>query len=482
MSSRAQTIVYWPGMSLDIEEGRSRCRTCHRNAPSYTRLPPTAPNLPSTPFQMIYADYFQLKGKHFLVIGDRLSGWTEVVKVETGKEYSGAKGLCRALRQLFVRFGVPEEISSDGGPEFVAGETLDFLSRWGTSHRLSSAYYPQSNGRAEVAVKLIKRLLEDNMREDGSLDTDKIVRALLQQRNTPDRDCELSPAEILFGRRLRDSLPQLDKSVMIFESDQIHNQWHQAWAAKEAAIRVRLIRSCEQLESKSKELPPLREGDNVFIQNQDKGPGRPNKWDRQGKIIAIKDNDQYLIRVDGTGRLTLRNRRFLRRFEMRPATIDGAVANRYQGPASVLPNTVGDGGSTRRASFNTEGNKGNSDHVPTGSDYEIPEASKNQQPMPVVTNPPTDPETSNSLPTPFQPSASMMPDQPAHPTSPVYAPARDMPSTGRSVRSATPTSGMPTATPTAPSRRSSRMAKQRMCYDASTGRSASPGWHLEDTT
>ena len=53
----------------------------------------------------------------------------------------------------------------------------------------------------------------------------------------------------------------------------------------------------------------------MLIQNQNKDTGRPNKWDRQGTIIAIKDNDQCLIKVDGSGRLTLRNRRFLRKLE-----------------------------------------------------------------------------------------------------------------------------------------------------------------------
>ena len=81
-------------------------------------------------------------------------------------------------------------------------------------------------------------------------------------------------------------MPQLDKSVMIFESDQIHNQWHQAWSAKEEAIHTRLVSSCEDLEEGSKELPALREGDSVFIQNQDKSSGRPNKWDRQVKIVT----------------------------------------------------------------------------------------------------------------------------------------------------------------------------------------------------
>ena len=51
---------------------------------------------------------------------------------------SGAKGLCEALRRIFATFGVPEEISSDGGPEFVAMETMDFLTRWGIRHRLAT--------------------------------------------------------------------------------------------------------------------------------------------------------------------------------------------------------------------------------------------------------------------------------------------------------------------------------------------------------
>ena len=244
-----------------------------------------------------------------------MSGWTEVIQIKDGFGKSGSKGLCEALRKMFATFGVPEEISSDGGPEFVARESVDFFNRWGVKHRLSSAYFPQSNGRAEVAVKVMKRLLEDNISIDGSLNNDNIVRALLQQRNTPDRTCKLSPAEILFGKTLRDTMPQLKKSVIIHDSDQIHSQWHQAWLAKEEAIRYRMLTSCEELERGSRELEPLREGNRVLIQNQNKDTGRPNKWDRQGTIIAIKDNDQCLIKVDGSGRLTLRNRRFLRKLE-----------------------------------------------------------------------------------------------------------------------------------------------------------------------
>ncbi len=74
---------------------------------------------------MVFADYFDLAGKHYLIIGDRLSGWTEVVKVTPGTSSSGSKGLCEALRRVFQTFGVPEEISSDGGPEFVSNEAKE---------------------------------------------------------------------------------------------------------------------------------------------------------------------------------------------------------------------------------------------------------------------------------------------------------------------------------------------------------------------
>ena len=43
----------------------------------------------------------------------------------------------------------------------------------GVKHRDSSAYHPQANGRVELAVKSMKRLLEDNIGADGELNTEE---------------------------------------------------------------------------------------------------------------------------------------------------------------------------------------------------------------------------------------------------------------------------------------------------------------------
>ena len=98
------------------------------------------------------------------------------------------------------------QIASDGGPEFSADLTKTFLKKWNVEHRISSAYNAESNGRAEVAVKSTKRLLMSNADPRGSLDNDNFLQAMLTQRNTPDVDCKLSPAQVLFGHPLNDSL------------------------------------------------------------------------------------------------------------------------------------------------------------------------------------------------------------------------------------------------------------------------------------
>ena len=63
-----------------------------------------------------------------------------------------------------------------------------------SSHVTSN--FPQSNGRAEVAIKNAKRMIMDKAGPTGSLNNDDLLRALLRARNTPDPDCNISPAQV----------------------------------------------------------------------------------------------------------------------------------------------------------------------------------------------------------------------------------------------------------------------------------------------
>ena len=94
---------------------------------------------------------------------------------------------------MFVTFGIDEELSSDGGPEFMAGATETFLRNWGVHHRVSSLAHPHSNCRAELGVKTVKRMLVGSTGPGGSLNTDAFQRAMLAYRNTPYPMSRVSP-------------------------------------------------------------------------------------------------------------------------------------------------------------------------------------------------------------------------------------------------------------------------------------------------
>lgn len=113
-----------------------------------------------------------------------------------------------------------------------------------------------------VAVKTAKRLLMSNTGPSGGLDHDSFLRVMLQLRNTPDSDCELSPAQIIFGRPLRDSLSFIVTPFHL-SNPHIRPLWRNAWAAKEEALCTRIT-----LTAHSKPLRPLSTGERVFLQNQ----------------------------------------------------------------------------------------------------------------------------------------------------------------------------------------------------------------------
>jgi hypothetical protein len=201
--------------------------------------------------------------------------------------------------------------------------TQRFLASWDVHHRLSSAYHPHSKQRAELGVKVAKRMIRDNTAQSGSLDNDMFARALLNYRNTPCRDLKLSPAEIIYGRPIRDHLPNLPLHY------KPRAEWTLTRERRELALAQRYARQEKLLNEHTKELPSLKQGDLVSLQNQH-GP-RAKKWDKTGLVVETLPHQQYRVRVHGSGRITLRNRQYLRKIS--------PIQSTFSTPITTVPIT-----------------------------------------------------------------------------------------------------------------------------------------------
>ena len=105
------------------------------------------------------------------------------------------------LQGQFARHGIPEQLLSDGGPQYDSKEFSAFATKYGFTHIKSSPEYPQSNGFAESQVKIPKNILKKAKHSKVDVNL-----AILEWRNTPVKGLG-SPAQLSQGRRLRSTLP-----------------------------------------------------------------------------------------------------------------------------------------------------------------------------------------------------------------------------------------------------------------------------------
>ena len=172
------------------------------------------------------------------------------------------------------------------------------------AHGVSSSYNPHANQRAEQGVKSAKRLLRGNIGADGNLQTEAFLRGLMLHRNTPDKDTGLSQSQVKFGRATRNFFPINEGNLVL------HPEWRISMEQREKALARRHARREQELSEHTKALKPLQKGQVVMIQNQ--AGNSPRRWDKSGVVLEVKEFDQYRIKVDGTGRITVRNRRYLK--------------------------------------------------------------------------------------------------------------------------------------------------------------------------
>ena len=117
--ARAKDSVYWPGRTQDIRNLINHCEYCQTHRQSQQQEPMKYIQLPNRPWQRIAADLCELDGKHFLVVIDYFSRFVEITFLPS---ITSAKviGKIKKIKNIFARWGIPEELLSDNGTQFTS--------------------------------------------------------------------------------------------------------------------------------------------------------------------------------------------------------------------------------------------------------------------------------------------------------------------------------------------------------------------------
>ena len=194
--SRAREFVFWVNINNDLKEMVEKCDICQSQQNSSPIIQKYISEVPPHPWHTLGSDLFYFQRIDFLVVVDYFSKYLIVRKIPS----STSSAVIKELGMIFSEFGKPQIFRSDNGPCYSSQEFRFLMQNWLVEHRTSSPHYPQSNGLAESMVKVSKNLIEKAVRQDLPWN-----RLLLDYRCTPISSEIPSPAEILFGRKLRSS-------------------------------------------------------------------------------------------------------------------------------------------------------------------------------------------------------------------------------------------------------------------------------------
>nr|GEV44849.1 hypothetical protein [Tanacetum cinerariifolium] len=137
------------------------------------------------------------KGNRYILVAvDYLSKWVEAKALPT----NDARVVVKFLKSLFSWFGTPKAIISDRGTYFCNEQFSRVMAKYGVTHRLSTAYHPQTSGQVEVTKRGLKRILKRTVGENRALWSDKLEDALWAFRTAFKTSVGCTPYRLVYGK------------------------------------------------------------------------------------------------------------------------------------------------------------------------------------------------------------------------------------------------------------------------------------------
>ena len=199
---RLRRSYWWHGMRSDVRRFCRGCLNCATwKGPGRGIRPPLQPIPVKGPFHRVGVDILQLPltssgNKYLVVFLDYLTKWVEAYPVPDQRAETIARLL---VENIVCRHGVPEELLSDRGANFLSDLILEMCSLLGIRKVNTSGYHPQTDGLVEKFNSTITNMISKSVAV--SVEWDKQLPLLLfAYRTTIQESTRESPFFLLYGR------------------------------------------------------------------------------------------------------------------------------------------------------------------------------------------------------------------------------------------------------------------------------------------
>ena len=199
---------YWPGICGDVRRFVSSCDRCQRVTPrgKVRKVPLVEMPLIDEPFRRVAVDIvgpitpLSEKGnRYILTIVDYATRYPEAVPLK-GIE---AERVAEALWEVWTRVGIPKEVLTDRGTQFMSGVMTEVNRLLSIKGLATTPYHAMCNGLVERFNGTLKSMLRKLCQEQPRL-WDRYLPALLfAYREVPQESLGFSPFELLYGRKVR---------------------------------------------------------------------------------------------------------------------------------------------------------------------------------------------------------------------------------------------------------------------------------------
>lgn len=187
------------------------------------------------------------------------------------------------LKSIFARYGYPYTLISDNGKQLASKEIHEWTSRCGIKLVHVTLYWPQANGEVERQNRnLLKRLkIAQLEKKDWK---QEILDYFLMYRSTSQASIGVSPAELMFGRKLKTKMPELRGTTNLDKAIRDRDAW-------------RKLKSKERYDSQNKAKENnLKPSDTILL-----------KVVKQDKLSPEYENIKYKVTDRSSDNVTIKN-------------------------------------------------------------------------------------------------------------------------------------------------------------------------------